>query len=63
MYLLSGIDWVVSKVFRSKRRLVKATVRSMFKTSYYDSSKIKNLGFHFTPLDETLERLFKEESK
>lgn len=63
MLLLSGIDWFVSKVFRSKRRLVKATVRSMFKTSYYDNSKIKNMGFHFTPLDETLERLLVEATK
>lgn len=63
MYLLSGIDWFGSKLFGRRRSLAKATVRSLFKTSYYDSSKIINLGFRFTPLDETLARLFREEKR
>lgn len=63
MDFLSSIDWLVSKLFGSRRKLVKATVRSMFKTSYYNSSKIKNLDFHFTPLDETLERVVKANKK
>ena len=62
MYFWSGVDWLVSNVFGGRRRLVKATVRSMFKTVYYDSSKIKDLGFRFTPLDDTLERIYREES-
>lgn len=55
MVFLSRMDWLSSKIFRTKRRLVKATVNSMFSTSVYDSSKIKEqLGFKYTPLDDTL---------
>ena len=57
MEFLSGMDWFVSKLFGSRRKLVKANVRSIFTSSYYDSSKIKSLDFHFTPLEETLERV------
>lgn len=64
MYFLSNVDWLLNKLFRIKRRLVKATVRSMFTTSNYDSSKIKEkLGFQFTPTNETLERTVKESGK
>ncbi len=60
MYFLSGVDWISSKIFRTRRRIVKATVRSMFKTSYYDASKIKSkLEFSFTPMENTLERVAK----
>lgn len=64
MYFLSGLDWFFNKLFGTKRRLVKATVRSMFKTSVYDSSKIMNrLGFQFTPMDDTLKRVSIEDRK
>ncbi|MGO3181654.1 MAG: NAD-dependent epimerase/dehydratase family protein [Aequorivita sp.] len=64
MFFLSKIDWLLNKLFGVKRKLVKATVRSMFTTSLYDSSKIKEqLGFQFTPTDETLKRIVRESGK
>lgn len=58
MMFLSGLDWLGSKLFRTKRRIIKDNVRSMFKKSYYDSGKIKKeLNFEFTPTAETLQRI------
>ncbi|QAA82347.1 NAD-dependent epimerase/dehydratase family protein [Aequorivita sp. H23M31] len=58
MIFLSQLDWFSSVFFGTKRRLSKAMVRSMFSTSQYDSSKIKEqLHFEFTPLQETLKRI------
>jgi dihydroflavonol-4-reductase len=64
MVFLSGMDWLSNKLFNTKRRIVKATVRSMFTTSLYDSSKIKkHFNFQFTPSEVTLERISKEMKK
>lgn len=64
MYFLSGLDWLSSKLFGTKRRLVNSTVRSMFSTSIYDSSKIKKqLNFEFTPTKKTLQNLIANERK
>ncbi|MCB0452260.1 MAG: NAD-dependent epimerase/dehydratase family protein [Aequorivita sp.] len=64
MFFLSGMDWLSNKLFNTKRRIVKATVRSMFTLSFYDSSKIKNtLGFQFIPTEETLKRILAEKKK
>ena len=64
MLFLSSVDWLLFKLFGKKRKLFKATVRAIFKTSFYDASKIKNkLEFKFTPLEETLERVVKETNK
>ncbi len=64
MLFLSRIDWLLNKLFGIKRRVVKATVRSMFTTSLYDTSKIKEqLGFKFIPTEETLKRIAKENGK
>ena len=53
-----NLDWLLYKVFRIKRKLLKATVRSLYKTSFYDASKIKEvLEFKFTPSDKTIERV------
>lgn len=61
MFFLSRIDWLLNKLFGVKRKLVKATVRSMFTISLYDSSKIKeSFKFQFTPVDETLQRIVNE---
>ncbi len=61
MFFLSGMDWLSNKLFRTKRRFIKATVRSMFTSSLYDASKIKKeISFQFTPTDKTLERIAKE---
>lgn len=64
MFLLSNLDWLSNKLFGTKRRLVKATVRSMFSNPLYNSSKIKeSLNFEFTPVAETLERIVNESEK
>lgn len=64
MIFLSGMDWLSNKLFGTKRRIIKATVRSMFTTSLYDASKIKNeLGFKFISTEKTLERVVKESGK
>ena len=61
MLFLSNAEWLLCKVFGKKRRLSKGTIRSMFKKSFYDNSKIKNnLDFRFTPLEVTLERIATE---
>lgn len=64
MVFLSKLDWFFNKLFGIKRKLVAASVKSMFTTSHYDSSKIKEeFGFHFTPLEETLKRIVKEHAE
>lgn len=64
MFILSGMDWLLHKLFGMKRKLVKATVRSMFTTSFYDASKIKDsLDFQFNSLNETLKRVTQESKK
>lgn len=61
MLFFSFIDWLSSKIFRTKRRLVKATVGSMFSTSLYDSSKInEQLGFKFIPMEESLKEIVRD---
>ena len=64
MFFLSNTDWLMGKLFGKKRKLFKATVRSLFKTSFYDASKIKDqMEFQFIPLEKTLERVTKETKK
>tara|TARA_B100000809_G_scaffold266699_1_gene330829 strand:- start:6944 stop:7957 length:1014 start_codon:yes stop_codon:yes gene_type:complete len=54
----ANLDWFLYKVFRIKRKLLKATVRSLYRTSFYDASKIeKALDFKFTPPNKTIERV------
>ena len=61
MGYLSGIDWISNILFGTKRRLPKSLVKSMFTISSYSSSKIKDaIGFKFTPLEETINRIFEE---
>jgi dihydroflavonol-4-reductase len=58
MLSFANLDWFLYKVFRIKRKLLKATVRSLYKTSFYDASKIeKALDFKFTPPNKTIERV------
>ncbi|MEZ4795199.1 MAG: NAD-dependent epimerase/dehydratase family protein [Flavobacteriaceae bacterium] len=55
---LSTLDGWSSKLFGTKRRLLKATVRSLFTHSNYSSSKIQTaLGANFTPIDLTIKRV------
>jgi len=60
LYLLSGLDWFSSVIFRTKRKLLKATVHSLYKKSFYDNSKlISQLAYDFIPFDETVGRVAK----
>lgn len=62
MLFLSNLDWLYSKITGSERRLPKANVRSMFNNSNYDNSKIKEqFSFQFTPTEETLEWVVKNQ--
>ncbi len=63
MILLSDLDWMYSKLFRTKRKLLKVFVNSLFRNYHYDTSKIsRDLKFDFTPYQETLERVSKDYS-
>ncbi|WP_034260383.1 NAD-dependent epimerase/dehydratase family protein [Altibacter lentus] len=58
MLVLSKLDRLSALLFGTKRKLPKATVRSMYKESYYDASKlVKALDFRFTPYAATLDRI------
>ncbi|MEM7085363.1 MAG: NAD-dependent epimerase/dehydratase family protein [Bacteroidota bacterium] len=58
LLLLSKLDALSSFLFRSKRKLLKSMVMSMYHTTHYDSSKVKaELNFEFTPMEETLARI------
>lgn len=58
MMSFANIDWLINKVFRTKRKLLRATVRSLYKTSFYDATKIKKaIDFNFTPSQNTIERV------
>lgn len=60
LLFLSNLDWLSSKLFKTKRSLLKATVNSLFTHSKYDTSKIETaLSFQFTPFEETLRRIVK----
>ncbi len=64
LLFFSNIDWAVNLLFKTQRKLVKATVRSMFSVSNYEASKIKKaLGFEFTPYRETLKRVAANHTK
>lgn len=55
---LSYLDTVASFLFRSKRKLLKSMVDSMYSTPVYDASKIKeDMDFQFTPVSETIKRV------
>lgn len=58
MYFLCSLDWLSSKIFGTKRKITRATVRSMYTKSAYDAAKIqKALNFQFTPSSETINRI------
>ena len=40
MLSFANFDWVLNKLFKTRRKLLKSTVRNLFKRSFYDSSKI-----------------------
>lgn len=55
---LSYVDGISSFLFGTRRFLLKATIRSMYRHSTYEASKIKNsLALEFTPFKETIQRV------
>ena len=64
LVVFSNLDWFFNKIFRTKRKLLRPTVDSLYKTSFYDASKITtDLNFQFTPYRETLRRVAENYSK
>jgi nucleoside-diphosphate-sugar epimerase len=62
--LISSLDYIAHMLFGTKRKLFKATVRSLYTESYYDASKIeRELGFSFCPLEEALQQLSENHSR
>ena len=60
LVVLSRLDWLSNKLFKTKRSLLKATIQSMYTYSNYDASKIKNaISMEFTSMEETLQRIVK----
>lgn len=55
---LSYLDYLKHNLLGSKRRLLQATVTSLYTTSYYDAGKIKDaLQITFTPFNETCDKI------
>ncbi|WP_313112880.1 NAD-dependent epimerase/dehydratase family protein [Aequorivita sediminis] len=64
MLLISRIDWLLNKLFNTKRKVVKANVLSMFTKTAYNADKLKNqFDFRYTPTDDTLKRIVTEIKK
>jgi nucleoside-diphosphate-sugar epimerase len=58
MLLFCNIDWLSNKLIKTKRRLLKATVLTLYKTRAYDGSKIeKELDFTYKNHEQTIERV------
>ena len=58
MLSFANFDWFLNKLFKTRRTLLKSTVRNLFKKSFYDSSKIINAtNFKFRDVNKTLERV------
>lgn len=55
------LDWLLSKLFFTKRKLTKSTAQSLFNQEYHDCSKIKNaIGCEFTTMSPYLTDLAKQ---
>ena len=64
LLLAVTLDWFVSSLLGTKRKLLKPIVNAMHTVASYDTSKIeKELDFTFTPIDQTLERVIKNYKK
>lgn len=58
MLLFSNFDWLSNRIFKTKQKLLKATVKSLYNKSFYDASKIeKEIDFSYTPHQKTIERI------
>jgi len=55
---LSKLDRLSNLLFRTKRKLFKETVKSMYSKDHYDSSSIQTtIHFTFRPLEESINRI------
>ena len=58
LLLMSTIDAMISGLFGTKRRLLKANVKSLYTLCDYDTQKIKKaLDFNFTGVSQTITRV------
>ncbi len=58
LMMFSDLDQVISFLFRTKRKLLAATVRSMFTVSYYDGKAIEEaVKFEYNSYAKTLKRV------
>ena len=58
LLFFSSIDGIVSTLFGTKRKLLKANVKSLYTHSNYNTHKIKNaLAFNFTAVSQTINRV------
>jgi|TARA_R110002110_G_scaffold368933_3_gene578976 nucleoside-diphosphate-sugar epimerase len=56
----SKFDWLLGLLLGKSRKLTKSTVNSLYRTSFYNSSKIENeFGFSFIHYKDTLARVAK----
>jgi len=60
LLMYCNFGWLMHTLFNSKRKLIKGMVPSLYTTTAYSSEKIKNkIGFTFTPLSKTIDRVCK----
>ncbi len=58
MIFFSNIDCMMNKFFKTKRKLLRETVTSLYTKSFYDASMIeKVLNFKYTPYEKTIARI------
>ncbi|MDX1463862.1 MAG: hypothetical protein R3359_12455, partial [Marinirhabdus sp.] len=66
LVVFSKMDWFFSKLFGTKRKLLRTHVESLYSFDHYDGSKITHsLPFKYIPYPETIRRvtqLFKKEN-
>ena len=60
LFLLAHLDGLSNLLFKTRRSLLKTTVKSMYTVSKYDATKVKKrLEYTFIPIENTLERITK----
>ncbi len=58
LLLFASLDALINKLFRTRRKLLKATVRSLYNERSYEGTKImQELDFNYKPLEKTIERI------
>lgn len=66
MKVISKLEWLFSAVFRTKRKLLPATVNALYNSAKYDGGKVtKHINFNYTPFTTTIKRvvaIYKTES-